>query len=147
MFTGEYQYKVDDKGRIPFPPKFRDALKGGLILSRGLGWKCINVYPIGEWEKVSEKLAVLPGAGLGETRKNRYMFGGGNEAEFDGQGRVSLPPILRQYAGIDKDAVIVGTNNYLEIWSKENWDRELEEMMSKMSEEAQQQTDPSEGAQ
>ena len=127
MFSGEYQYKVDDKGRVPFPPKFREQLKEGLVLSRGLE-KCITVYPMEQWRKVSEKLATLPPARSNARRMNRYTFGMAFESEFDAQGRVALPSTLRQHAEISNAAVVVGVNNYMEIWSKGNWDEEFAQL-------------------
>ena len=123
MFTGEYQYKVDEKGRVPFPPKFREQLKEGLILARSEN-KCISVYPVDEWKKLSEQWNLLPPADPDELRYRRLLFGTAFEAEFDGQGRIGLPAPLRQHADIGNTVVLVGANNCMEIWNKENWDQE-----------------------
>ena len=131
MFTGEYPYKVDAKGRVPFPPKFRDQLKGGLVLARGEG-KCIYVYPMSVWEKLSEKLDVLPPAPSDIMEYKRLLFGTAFEAEFDGQGRISLPATLRQHADIGDSVILTGANNTLEIWSKENWEQASEDAGAKM---------------
>ena len=127
MFLGEYQYKVDDKGRLPFPPKFREQLKQGLVLTQGLD-KCITVYSIEEWGKVSEKLAEMPSTRSNVRRLNRFTFANAFDVEFDSQGRVALPSVLRQSAGIGNAAVIAGVNTYLEIWSKDAWDEECARM-------------------
>ena len=127
MFTGEYSYKVDEKGRVPFPPKFREELRGGFMLARGFE-NCINVYPMAEWKKLAESRAILPPAPSKDRRMNRYMFASAFEAEFDGQGRVALPAPLREHGGITNSVVIAGVNTYLEIWSKEKWDAEFAEM-------------------
>ena len=131
MFAGEYQYKVDDKGRVPFPPKFREELADGVMLSRGLE-KCITAYPLEEWKKVSEKLATLPPARSNARRINRYTFGTAFELDFDGQGRIALPPALRQHAEIENAAVVVGVNNYMENWSKKNWEEEFAQMVEEV---------------
>ena len=127
MFTGEYGYKVDDKGRLPFPPKYREELKGGFMLARGFE-KCINVYPIAEWKNVADSRAIQPQAPSKDRRMNRFMFASTFDAEFDGQGRVALPAPLREHAGITNAVIIVGVNTYLEIWSKEQWEEEFSQM-------------------
>jgi MraZ protein len=131
VFTGEYQYKVDEKGRVPFPPKFREQLKGGFVLARGER-KCITVYPMALWEKLSDKLDVLPPAPTDVMEYKDLLFGTAFETEFDGQGRVSLPAPLRQHAEIDNAVVLSGSNNTLLIWSKENWEQISEDAGAKM---------------
>jgi MraZ protein len=123
MFFGEYQYKVDEKGRVPLPPKFRREMREGVVLARGIE-RCISVYPISEWKRLSESLsakAVSPG----NLRKlNRAIFGGAFSASFDGQGRISLPPSLREYARIGDSVIVVGVNNCVELWNEEEWQAE-----------------------
>ena len=123
MFLGEYEYKIDEKGRIPLPPKFREQLREGLILSQGLE-KCITAYPIPEWKKIAEKLSTLPPTRNKERRMNRFIFATAFDIEIDGQGRVMLPLPLRQHAEIKDSVIIAGLNNHFEIWSKENWEQE-----------------------
>ncbi len=120
MFLGEYEHNIDQKGRVAIPARLRDAFSKGLVLSRGFE-KCIVVYPLAEWNKVAEKLAALPMTQSKVRRINRSTFSSAFQQELDGQGRVLVPPQLREYAGINGDVVVVGVNNYLEIWSKENW--------------------------
>ena len=127
MFTGEYHYKIDDKGRVSFPPKFREELKAGLVLARGYE-ECLIVYTMDEWKKLSEKQAALPVGRSQVRRMNRWMFATSFEMDFDGQGRVALPAPLREYAGILNEVVIVGVNSCLEIWSKQRWEEECAEM-------------------
>ena len=123
MFLGEYQYKVDAKGRIPFPPKFKEELKPGLVLTRG-SEGCIAVYPQSEWGKIVEEMAVLPPSSSKERRRTRFFFSGAFRADLDAQGRVVLPMPLRQYARIEHDTIMVGCNNYVEIWNQEAWSAE-----------------------
>lgn len=120
MFYGEYPYKVDDKGRVPLPPKFRRELKAGMILTKGLE-RCITVYSPEEWKRVSEKLAAKAVSPANSRKLTRSLFGSAFSAAFDGQGRIVLPFYLREYAGIGDTAVVVGVNNAIELWSEEDW--------------------------
>jgi MraZ protein len=124
MFFGEYPYKVDEKGRVPLPPKFRREMKEGVILAKGMGEKCIAVYPIREWRKLSDKLAEKAVTPANLRRLNRAIFGSAFGASFDGQGRIKLPDPLREYAGIGDTAIVVGANNRIELWSEEGWQAE-----------------------
>jgi len=122
MFFGEHEYKVDEKGRTPLPPKFRRQMKEGLILIKGTE-KCILAYPVAEWKRLADSLAktVAP-ANL--RKLNRAIFGSAFSASFDGQGRIMLPAPLRDYAAIGDTVIIVGANNYVELWEKELWEKE-----------------------
>lgn len=137
VFLGEYEYKVDSKGRIPLPPRFRGELGAGLVMSRGLE-KCIVVYPLSEWLKMAEEMNATPFPYQSKDRRiNRFFFATAFSEETDAQGRVALPLSLRQYAEIKEGAVIIGANRYLEIWSLENWQAESD----LMSEQAWQLTE------
>jgi len=120
MFFGEYEYTIDQKGRVTIPPRFRDAFKGGLVLSRGYD-ECIMVYPMPEWEKRAEELAHMPMTRSKSRRLNRAIFSSAFSLDLDPQGRVILPAPLRDYAGIVNEVVIAGARSCLEIWSKEAW--------------------------
>jgi len=120
MFYGEYPYKVDDKGRVPLPPKFRRELRAGMILTKGLE-RCITVYSPEEWKRVSERLAAKAVSPANSRKLTRSLFGSAFSATFDGQGRIVLPFYLREYAGIGDTAVVVGVNNAIELWSEEDW--------------------------
>lgn len=141
MFLGEYIRRVDEKGRIPLPPDFKDELKAGLFLTRG-SEGCITAYPPSEWAKFKERMAVLPADSARRRRVTRFYFSSAFAAELDGQGRVMLPPPLRQYAGIEHDAVVVGCDNCVEIWAKAAWEAEVplaSEAARKASEVAEEQ--------
>ncbi|OGN98014.1 MAG: division/cell wall cluster transcriptional repressor MraZ [Chloroflexi bacterium RBG_13_51_36] len=125
MFFGEYSYKVDEKGRIPLPPNFRAQLKDGLVLAKGMGEKCIAVYSIAEWRRLSEKLAEKALTPANLRRLNRAIFGTAFSASFQGQGRIKLPDPLRTYAGIGDTVIVVGANNRVEIWSEDGWKPEI----------------------
>ncbi len=137
MFNGRYQYKVDEKGRVPLPPVFRRQLKEGVVLAMGLGEKCIAVYPAREWKRLSDKLAETPLTGAKLRRLIRFTHGNAYDASFDGQGRIKLPDTLRTYAAIGDTAIVVGANARVELWSEEEWKAEqsaAEEQASEISE-------------
>lgn len=121
MFIGEYQHSLDSKGRLIVPSKFRDDLGDVFIITKGLD-NCLFVYPKSEWKILEEKLKLLP-----LTRKDarafvRFFFSGATECELDKQGRILIPGNLREHCKIDKEAVIIGVSNRVEIWSKKEWD-------------------------
>ena len=120
MFFGEYEYTIDQKGRVTIPPKFREAFKGGIVLLRGYD-KCVTACTVAEWDKRAEQLSRLPVTQSKTRRLNRATFSSAFSLDLDGQGRVVLPATLRQYAGVAIDVVIAGVRDCLEIWSKEDW--------------------------
>ena len=136
MFFGEHAYKVDEKGRVPLPPKFRREMKEGVILARGIE-KCITVYPIAEWKRLSESLAAKAVSKADLRKLNRAIFGSAFSASFDGQGRITLLHPLREYAKIGDTAIVVGANNCVELWSEDEWKAEktsAEEQVSQIIE-------------
>jgi MraZ protein len=125
-FFGEQEHRVDPQGRISLPTRFRDAFKGGLVLTRGYD-RCIYVYTPSQWETVANQVATLPLNKFKNRRMRRMNFAAAYTIEADKQGRVLLPASLRSYAQIDEEVVIAGMGNFLEIWNKEAW---LEESAS-----------------
>jgi MraZ protein len=123
MFFGEFEYKIDEKGRVPIPPRFRRELREGVILAPGVE-KCITVYPLAEWKKLAETLTTSSVTLSKLRRLKRAIFATAFSLRMDGQGRIALPISLRQYAEIVDEVVIVGANNYLEIWNKLHWQEE-----------------------
>jgi MraZ protein len=124
MFFGEFEYRIDEKGRVAIPPKFRRELEDGLVLSPGTE-ACINVYPQAEWEKLANSLTSNGTVTPSKMRRlKRAIFATAFSLNIDGQGRIALPVALRKYAGIESDIVVAGVNNYLEMWSKERWESE-----------------------
>jgi MraZ protein len=124
MFFGEYPYKVDEKGRVPLPPRFRRQMREGVILTKGMGEKCIAVYPVAEWKRLSDSLAAKAVTPANLRKLNRAIFGSAFGASLDGQGRVTLPVSLREYAGIGDTAIVVGANNCVELWCEGEWKAE-----------------------
>ena len=123
MFLGEYEYKIDEKGRVPIPPKFRKELKEGLVLSPGPD-NCIVAYGVAEWKKLADTLTSGSLAPDKIRRLGRVLFGGAFNLNLDGHGRVALPTTLRRYAQIGDELVVVGKNNYIELWNRELWEPE-----------------------
>jgi len=123
MFLGEFEYKIDEKGRMPIPPKFRRELEGGVVLTPGIE-KCITAYPLPEWEKLAATLTTGSVTPSKLRRLNRAIFATAFSLNIDGQGRIALPISLRQYAGIEAEVVIAGVNTYFELWNKEQWESE-----------------------
>lgn len=113
MLMGEFRHSLDSKGRVNFPSKLRDALGSHFVITRGLDG-CLFVYGMDEWEKMGEKIANMP---MSKGRNfQRYFFGSAIEVEPDKQGRVMIPANLRNFAGLEKEIVILGTTNRAEIW-------------------------------
>ena len=123
MFFGEFEYKIDEKGRVPVPPRFRGALKDGVVLTQGLE-KCIAIYPASEWRKVADTITTSTASPSKLRRLSRAIFAAAFSLEVDRQGRIALPISLRESALIENDVVIAGVNNYLELWDKELWEAE-----------------------
>jgi len=120
VFFGEFEYKLDEKGRVPLPPRFRERLKGGIVLAKGFE-NCITVYPLAEWQKFSEKISSSRISPNNLRKLKRAVFGSAYYIGLDGQGRVSLPAPLREYAGIGDEVMVVGVDTSLELWGKEQW--------------------------
>jgi len=123
MFFGEFEYKLDEKGRVPVPPKFRSALKEGIVLTPGIE-TCINAYPLSEWRKLATTLTTGSITPSKLRRLNRAIFATAFNTTVDGQGRIALPNPLRDYAEIIDEVVIAGVNTYLEIWNQVHWEDE-----------------------
>jgi MraZ protein len=123
MFLGEFEYKIDEKGRVPLPPKFRRELKEGVVLTQGAE-KYIVAYPLPEWRKLAAALTTGSPSSSKLRKLNRALFAAAFSLSIDGQGRISLPLALRQYAEIEDELVIAGANNYFELWNKDQWQEE-----------------------
>jgi MraZ protein len=118
MFHGEYVHAIDEKSRITLPARFRPALAGGVVLTRGME-KNVDVYPREGWD---ERMA-REGRAL-----KRFVFASAAVVEPDRQGRVLIPPHLAAHAGLGKEVVLAGVNDHLEIWDKGEWETQLSEM-------------------
>jgi MraZ protein len=120
MFIGEYQHNLDDKGRLAIPIKFRKELQKGAVVTRGLD-NCLFLYTKSEWEKLAQKLAVLPISQSNSRAFARLMLAGAMAVSVDKQGRVVLPEYLRSFASLKKEAIVAGLYSRLEIWDAKKW--------------------------
>jgi MraZ protein len=122
MFIGEFHHTIDEKGRLAIPVKFRNAFKGGAVVTRGLD-KSLFLYTNIEWKKLAEKLAALPISQSKSRAFARLMLAGAMDVSLDKQGRIVLPDYLRTYGTLQKKAVVAGLYNRVEIWSEEEWEQ------------------------
>ena len=120
MFIGEYKHNIDLKKRVALPSKFRAGLGSSVVITRGLD-SCLFVYPMKNWEELAEKLGTMP-IGEATTRSFvRLMLAGAVDVVADSQGRVLIPDYLREYAKLEKNVVVAGLFNRLEIWDENKW--------------------------
>lgn len=126
MLLGEHKHNIDTKGRLIIPAKFRGDLGDRFILTRGLDG-CLFGYPMEEWAILEEKLRQLPLGDQNSRKITRFFYANATECEFDKQGRISIPPALRQHAQLEKESYIIGVSNRFEIWSQENWETYADE--------------------
>ena len=127
MFKGEFKHTVDTKGRLIIPSKFREYLGEEFVVTKGLDG-CLFAYDNQEWEAFEQKLRALPLNKKDNRIFARHFLAGASDVEVDKQGRVLLPPNLREFAGLVKDVVLVGMGNRIEIWDQDKWrDAQLDE--------------------
>lgn len=122
MFLGEYQHSLDSKGRIIVPAKLREELGARFIATKGLD-NCLFLYPLDEWRTIEAKVRSLPFTKADVRSFARFLFSGASELEIDKQGRILLPPNLREYAEIEKDLIIIGVGARVEIWASDKWEQ------------------------
>ena len=121
MFMGEYSHSIDEKGRLIIPSKFRFELGETFVLTRGLDG-CLCVYPQAEWNILESKLRALPLTNKNARTITRFLVSGAATCELDKQGRILVPAALREYAGLEKEVVVTGNLERIEIWDKAKWD-------------------------
>jgi MraZ protein len=128
MLLGEYEHTVDDKNRLTLPAKFREALAGGVVVTRGMDG-CLFAYSRDDWlERFQSRVGGLDPLSREGRKLQRHFFSGAAEAELDKQGRIMIPATLLRYAGLQRDVVVAGVHDHLEIWDRETWRRELNEV-------------------
>jgi MraZ protein len=120
MFMGEYNHTIDSKGRLIIPSKFREALGSEFVITKGLDG-CLFVFPEKEWLAFEEKLRSLPLIDKNARRFSRFFLAGASTCELDKQGRILVPGTLREFAQMDKEVVLTGMLDRIEVWSKEKW--------------------------
>ena len=121
MFMGEYNHTLDAKGRLIIPSKFREILGDAFVVTKGLDG-CLFVYDNEEWQRFEEKLRSLPITNKEARQFVRFFLAGATEAEVDKQGRILIPNVLREFAGLAKDVVLVGVGSRIEIWGRERFE-------------------------
>ncbi|WP_299802309.1 division/cell wall cluster transcriptional repressor MraZ [uncultured Shewanella sp.] len=131
MFSGASAINLDAKGRIAIPKRYRESLhachNNQLVITVDIQSSCLLLYPIHEWEQVAAKLASLSDTQPTERAMKRLLLGYAHECELDGNGRMLLPPPLRQYANLDKRAMLVGQLNKFELWDEAAWQQQIEQ--------------------
>ncbi len=120
MPFGEFQYSVDDKGRVIIPPGFREFVEDGMIVTRGLD-TCLYVFPVAKWRDIETKLTALPITDEESRRFVRFFYSGATKAQIDAAARITIPAPLRTYSGIATNVVIAGAPNRLELWDEATW--------------------------
>jgi MraZ protein len=140
MFMGEYHHTIDIKGRMIVPSKFRDGLGETFVLTRGLD-QCLFGYPMSEWKIIEEKLKNLPLTKKDARAFTRFFFSGATECELDKQGRVNIATPLLQYAKLEKECVVIGVSNRIELWSKSIWETYVAEQEESFEEIAENMID------
>jgi MraZ protein len=121
MLIGEYQHTIDTKKRMALPAKFRKELGESVVVTRGLD-NCLVVYPLKEWQVMSDKLGGLPEGQVEARGFARLKLGGAMEVGLDKLGRILIPEYLKQYASLKKNVTVCGLNNRLEVWDSQAWD-------------------------
>jgi len=139
MFMGEYHHHVDAKGRLIVPAKFRNLLGDIFILTRGLD-QCLFGYPLSEWKVIEEKLKALPLTKKDTRAFTRFFFSGAAECELDKQGRIHIPASLIHYANLEKECVVLGVSNRIEVWNKKLWEEYFAESADSFAEIAENMT-------
>lgn len=136
MFRGVNGINIDAKGRMVVPTRYRDQLqddRNSVVLTIDTEEKCLLLYPLAAWEEIESKLAELPSFNPAARRIQRLLIGHATEAELDSHGRILMPPMLREYAGLTKHAVLVGQGKKIEIWDDAHWQMRRNEWLSEES--------------
>jgi len=129
MPFGEFQYSVDDKGRVIIPPPFREFVEDGMVVTRGMEG-CLYVFPLAAWRRIEEKLTSLPLTDGAARNFVRFFYSGAAKAKVDAAGRITLPATLRNFAELDASVVVAGAPNRLEIWNEARWLANLTDVQS-----------------
>jgi MraZ protein len=129
VFTGEFRHAIDGKGRVAVPARFRADLAPGATLCRWLE-NCVAIFPKQVWQTLADAASAERYADAGARAFTRFLFSGAFDVELDGQGRVVLPPSLRQFGGLKTEAVVVGAADHIELWEPARWDAISAEMSS-----------------
>lgn len=124
MFLGTHTPRLDDKGRLALPAKFRTELEGGLVITKGQE-RCLFVFPMAEFSRITDLLRSAPVTQRAVRDYSRVFFASASHEVPDGQGRITVPGPLREYAGLSKDCVVIGANSRVEVWDSQAWQNYL----------------------
>lgn len=133
MFLGTHEPKLDDKGRLVLPAKFRDEIAEGLVITKGQE-RCLFAFPMHEFQRVTEALGQAPVTQRAVRDYSRVFFASASQEVPDKQGRITIPPALRTYAGLTRDCVVIGANTRIEIWDGAAWESYLSDKEQSFSE-------------
>ena len=122
MFMGEYYHSLDVKGRLIIPAKLRDKLGDEFVVTRGFDGSCLSIYPLEEWKQLEEKLKMIPKNDKAGRVVIRHLTAGATMCEVDKQGRILIPQVLRDHAHLEKEVVLVGMLERVEIWDKQSYE-------------------------
>jgi MraZ protein len=136
MFLGTHSPRLDDKGRLFLPAKYRDELANGLVLTKGQE-RCLYVFPVSEFGRITEALRTAPVTAKAVRDYSRVFFASASDEIPDRQGRITIPPSLREYAGLDRDCAVIGANTRLEIWDAVAWASYLDRQEDAFSDASQ----------
>jgi MraZ protein len=126
VFLGTYSPRLDEKGRLILPAKFRDELSAGLVLTKGQE-RCLFAFPMREFERIYEQLRQAPVTSKQARDYQRVLLSGAVDEIPDKQGRITIPPMLRDYAGLDRDLCVTGSGARVEIWDAQAWSSYLDQ--------------------
>jgi len=138
LFRGVTHINLDAKGRMAFPSRYRESLQrscGGQVVVTVDRDHCLLVYPLPEWEEIERKLVRLPSLNRQARRLQRLLIGHATECDLDGNGRINLPPPLREFAELDKKVVLIGQGNKFEVWDESTWSARREEWLAEASQD------------
>ncbi len=133
MFRGEHKHTIDAKGRLTVPSDFRELLGEKFVLTKGFEG-CLSIYPMTEWEAFEKKLSALPLTNKSARTLTRFFVAGATECELDKQGRILVPPTLREFAGLEKNVMLAGQLGRIDIWNEEKWWAICEDDMNAIAE-------------
>jgi MraZ protein len=136
VFLGTYTPRLDDKGRLILPAKFREQLEAGVVVTRGQE-RCLYVFPVAEFERLAEQLRQAPVTSKQARDYLRVFLSGASDEELDKTGRMTIPPMLRQYAGLDRECAVIGAGQRVEIWDLKAWESYLAEQEQVFAEQAE----------
>lgn len=136
MFLGTYSPRLDDKGRLILPAKFREQLQAGVVVTRGQE-RCLYVFPLAEFERLAEQLRQAPVTSKQARDYLRVFLSGASDESMDKQGRVTIPPNLRTYAGLDREVAVIGAGQRVEIWNAVAWETYLAKQEQVFAEQAE----------